>query len=74
PLPSKPADSLGGSINFVRKNAFEKAGAEFTYGVALVANNLTLMQSDQGCVIGVPGSCKGHSNSITLTPAKSCGS
>ncbi len=31
PLPSMPADSLGGSVNLVSKNAFERDKAEFKY-------------------------------------------
>ena len=42
PLPSKPADSLGGSVNFIRKSAFEKDGAEFTFGAILVGVNHAL--------------------------------
>ena len=31
PTPDSPADSLGGSINMVSKNAFERRGAQFNY-------------------------------------------
>jgi TonB-dependent receptor len=31
PTPDIPADSLGGSVNFVSKNAFERKGAQFNY-------------------------------------------
>lgn len=31
PTPDAPADSLGGSINMVSKNAFERKGAQFNY-------------------------------------------
>lgn len=33
PTPSMPADSLGGSVNLVSKNAFERDNAEFKYRV-----------------------------------------
>lgn len=31
PTPDSPADSLGGSINMISKNAFERKGAQFNY-------------------------------------------
>jgi len=39
PTPDMPADSLGGTINFVSKNAFERRGAQFNYRVYLNGNN-----------------------------------
>ncbi len=39
PLPSMPADSLGGAVNMVSKNAFERKGAEFKYKLYLNANH-----------------------------------
>lgn len=42
PTPDMPADSLGGTINFVSKNAFERPGAEFNYRVYLNANSENL--------------------------------
>ncbi|MCC6415961.1 MAG: carboxypeptidase-like regulatory domain-containing protein [Opitutaceae bacterium] len=39
PLPSMPADSLGGAVNMVSKNAFERKGAAFKYRVYLSANS-----------------------------------
>ena len=33
PLPSMPADSLGGSVNMISKNAFERDNAEFKYRI-----------------------------------------
>ena len=33
PTPSMPADSLGGSVNLVSKNAFERDNAEFKYRI-----------------------------------------
>jgi len=39
PTPDIPADSLGGSINFVSKSAFERKGAQFNYRVYLNANS-----------------------------------
>ncbi len=31
PTPAMPADALGGSVNMISKNAFERKGAEFNY-------------------------------------------
>ena len=39
PTPDVPADQLGGSVNFVSKNAFERKGAQFNYRVYLNGNN-----------------------------------
>jgi TonB-dependent receptor len=39
PTPDMPADSLGGSINFVSKSAFERKGAQFNYRFYLNANS-----------------------------------
>lgn len=38
PTPATPADSLGGAINMISKNAFERSGADFRYGLSLVGN------------------------------------
>jgi TonB-dependent receptor len=42
PLPSTPADSLGGSINMVSKSAFERTRQEFRYRGYLTGNSLRL--------------------------------
>jgi TonB-dependent receptor len=39
PTPDTPADSLGGSINFISKNAFERKGAQFNYRVYMNMNS-----------------------------------
>ncbi len=39
PTPDTPADSLGGSINFISKNAFERKGAQFNYRAYLNMNS-----------------------------------
>jgi iron complex outermembrane recepter protein len=39
PTPSMPADSLGGSVNMVSKNAFERDGAQFNYRAYLNMNS-----------------------------------
>ncbi len=39
PTPDVPSDSLGGTINFVSKNAFERRGAQFNYRVYLNGNS-----------------------------------
>jgi iron complex outermembrane receptor protein len=39
PTPDSPADSLGGSVNLVSKNAFERKGAAFNYRAYLSINN-----------------------------------
>ncbi len=39
PTPSMPADSLGGAVNLVSKNAFERKGAEFKYKAYLSLNS-----------------------------------
>jgi iron complex outermembrane receptor protein len=39
PRPSMPADSLGGAVNLVSKNAFERKGAELKYKVYLSLNS-----------------------------------
>ncbi|MBX3738865.1 MAG: TonB-dependent receptor [Candidatus Didemnitutus sp.] len=39
PTPDLPADSLGGSVNLVSKNAFERKGAQFNYRVYLNMNS-----------------------------------
>lgn len=39
PTPDNPADSLGGSVNFVSKNAFERKGAQFNYRFYMNGNN-----------------------------------
>jgi len=45
PMPDMPADSLGGTINFVSKNAFERRGAQFNYRLYLNGNNENLRLS-----------------------------
>lgn len=47
PVPSMPADSLGGSVNLVSKNAFERDGAEFSYRVytSISSEDLSLGKS-----------------------------
>jgi iron complex outermembrane recepter protein len=39
PTPDSPADSLGGSVNMISKNAFERRGAQLNYRVSLNFNN-----------------------------------
>jgi len=39
PTPDLPSDSLGGTINFVSKNAFERQGAQLNYRVYLNGNS-----------------------------------
>jgi len=39
PTPAMPADSMGGSVNLVSKNAFERRRAEFKYRTALSIND-----------------------------------
>ena len=39
PTPDMPSDSLGGTINFVSKSAFERKGAQFNYRFYLNANS-----------------------------------
>ncbi|MBI5693017.1 MAG: TonB-dependent receptor [Verrucomicrobia bacterium] len=39
PTPENPADSLGGSVNMVSKNAFERKGAQLNYRVSLNFNS-----------------------------------
>ncbi len=39
PTPDMPADSLGGTINFVSKNAFERKGAQLNYRFYMNGNN-----------------------------------
>lgn len=39
PTPDMPSDSLGGTINFVSKNAFERKGAQLNYRFYLNGNN-----------------------------------
>ncbi len=48
PTPDLPADSLGGSINFVSKNAFERAKAQFNFRTYLNLNseNMELKKTD----------------------------
>ncbi|RXK54850.1 TonB-dependent receptor [Oleiharenicola lentus] len=42
PTPDMPADSLGGTINFVSKNAFERKGAQLNYRFYMNGNNENL--------------------------------
>ncbi|MDP1581003.1 MAG: TonB-dependent receptor [Candidatus Didemnitutus sp.] len=42
PTPSMPADSLGGSVNMVSKNAFERKGTQFKYRAYLNASSEAL--------------------------------
>ncbi|MFZ5497166.1 MAG: TonB-dependent receptor domain-containing protein [Verrucomicrobiota bacterium] len=42
PTPDQPADSLGGNVNFVSKNAFERKGAQLNYRFYLNANSENL--------------------------------
>ncbi|MEO7598266.1 MAG: TonB-dependent receptor, partial [Opitutus sp.] len=42
PTPDLPSDSLGGTINFVSKNAFERRGAQLNYRFYLNGNNENL--------------------------------
>lgn len=39
PTPDLPADALGGSVNLISKNAFERKGAQFNYRVYLNMNS-----------------------------------
>lgn len=39
PTPAMPADSLGGAVNLISKNAFERKGTEFKYRAYLSANS-----------------------------------
>jgi TonB-dependent receptor len=39
PTPDQPADSLGGSVNFISKNAFERKGAQLNYRAYLNMNS-----------------------------------
>jgi len=39
PTPDTPADSLGGSVNLISKNAFERRGAAFNYRAYVSVNN-----------------------------------
>ncbi len=39
PTPNTPADSLGGSVNMISKNAFERRGAAFNYRAYLSLNS-----------------------------------
>ena len=39
PTPEMPSDSLGGSVNMVSKNAFERRGAQFNYRTYLSFNS-----------------------------------
>ncbi len=39
PTPDSPADSLGGSVNMISKNAFERKGAQFNYRASLNFND-----------------------------------
>jgi TonB-dependent receptor len=39
PTPSMPADSLGGSVNLISKNSFEREGAQFNYRAYVNANS-----------------------------------
>lgn len=50
PTPDLPADSLGGAVNFVSKNAFERKGAQFNYRVYMNMNseNTDLFQKTPG--------------------------
>jgi iron complex outermembrane receptor protein len=42
PTPDMPSDSLGGTVNFVSKNAFERKGAQLNYRLYLNANSENL--------------------------------
>lgn len=42
PTPDMPSDSLGGTVNFVSKNAFERRGAQFNYRFYMNANSENL--------------------------------
>lgn len=59
PTPSMPADSLGGAVNLVSKNAFERKGAEFKYRVYLNANNEELNPFKK-----TPGPLNKHTNKV----------
>jgi iron complex outermembrane receptor protein len=50
PTPAMGADSLAGSVNFVRKNAFERKGMSFNYGLSLASTseNVKLGKSPSG--------------------------
>jgi TonB-dependent receptor len=39
PTPDTPADALGGNVNMISKNAFERKGTEFNYRAYLSFNN-----------------------------------
>jgi iron complex outermembrane recepter protein len=39
PTPDSPADSLGGSVNLISKNSFERKGAAFNYRAYVSLNN-----------------------------------
>ncbi len=50
PTPDIPADSLGGAVNFISKNAFERKGAQFNYRVYMNMNseNMDILQKTPG--------------------------
>lgn len=52
PTPATPADSLGGSVNFISKSAFERTSAELRVGVSLSGNTreLSLSKSPHGFI------------------------
>lgn len=58
PTPSMPADSLGGSVNLVSKNAFERDNREFKYRAYLSTNSEDLSFSR------TPGPDNGRSRKI----------
>lgn len=47
PTPSSPADAIGGTVNMVRKSAFERSKTVFNYGVTVLGNseNITLKKT-----------------------------
>jgi iron complex outermembrane receptor protein len=50
PVPSMPADALGGAVNMVGKNAFEREGAQFNYraGLNMSHENLDILEKTPG--------------------------
>lgn len=50
PVPSMPADALGGAVNMVGKNSFEREGAQFNYRASLnmSSENLDIFSKTPG--------------------------
>lgn len=69
-----PASEKGGSVSYTGSGYGFSVSGSGTYKISGSDDGpLTLVQTNNGCVDGVDGSCRTTTETITLTPTESCG-